>query len=187
MTIEENKLTDISKLEELFKMHYASLCNVSVNIVHDRAAAEDVVQDVFLKIWNKRDKLVINTSLKGYLFRSTINTSLNYIESNKRNVPIQKELAEDIQSTVSKVEDQLVAIELQEKLSQSINMLPPKCKQVFMLSRFEGMKYNEIAEYMGISVKTVENQMSKALKRLRRYLHNYLPSTNPQKGRIQSK
>ena len=187
MSIEENNLTDLSKLEELFKMHYASLCNVSVNIVQDRAAAEDVVQDVFLKIWNKRNDLVINTSLKGYLFRSTINTSLNYIELNKRKVPIQKEISEDVQSAGSKVEDQLVAIELQEKLSQSINLLPPKCKQVFMLSRFEGMKYNEIADYMGISVKTVENQMSKALKRLRHYLHNYLPSSNFIKGRTQPK
>jgi RNA polymerase sigma-70 factor (ECF subfamily) len=112
---------------------------------------------------------------------------LNYIEVQKRNVPIQKELSEDIQSTVSKVEDQLVALELQEKLSQSINLLPPKCKQVFMLSRFDGMKYAEIADYMGISVKTVENQMSKALKRLRRYLHHYLPSNHSEKGKINFK
>ena len=172
---EEENTTNISNLEKLFKGHYKSLCNVAFNIVHDRAAAEDVVQDVFLKIWKKREELSINTSLKGYMFRSTINTALNYIENRKRNFPVYNELNEEMVGGVGKAEDHLLETELKEKLTQSINRLPGKCKQIFILSRFEEMRYAEIAEKLNISIKTVENQMGKALRRLRRYLHAYIP------------
>ena len=172
---EEDNTTNIAHLEKLFKGHYKSLCNVAFNIVNDRAAAEDVVQDVFLKIWKKREELSINTSLKGYMFRSTINTALNHIENRKRNFPFHNEINEEILGGTEKAEDQLMEMELKEKLTQSINRLPVKCKQIFILSRFEGLKYAEIAEKQNISVKTVENQMGKALRRLRRYLHAYIP------------
>ena len=173
---EEDNTTNILHLEKLFKEHYRSLCNVAFNIVNDRAAAEDVVQEVFLKVWKGRKKLQINATLKGYLYKSTVNTALNVLEKNNRSMPVENDKITELLGAQGKTQDSLVQQELEQLIADTINDLPDKCKQVFMMSRFEQLKYAEIAETLGISIKTVENQMGKALSRIRGVLKEYLPN-----------
>jgi len=156
--------------EELFKAHYKFLCNTANKILDDRDAAEDVVQEVFLKYWNKKDELTAIQSLKSYLYRATVNTSLNKLESNKRTSRLED--TETGQSVV--MEDKIHLSQLENRISDAINSLPPKCRVIFVLSRYEGMKYQQIADHLDISVKTVENQMGKALQIMRDKLKSYL-------------
>lgn len=157
--------------EEIFKLHYKGLCRIANKVLNDKAAAEDVVQDVFLKLWVKREDIPVIQSVKSYLYKSTINASLNYLSGRKRTTRLHDwELvrASEAQGIQSK--------ELDSQVDQAINRLPPKCKTIFVLSRQEGMKYQQIADHLGISVKTVENQMGKALQILRERLKPFLSS-----------
>ncbi|MBL4656724.1 MAG: RNA polymerase sigma-70 factor [Flavobacteriales bacterium] len=169
-----NDKTSAAHLEKFFKQHYKALCFAANNILSDYAAAEDVVQDVFVNLLNKEDEIEINSSLKGYIFRSTINASLNYVKKNKNTVPMETEILEVHHYSGDFSEDSLEQLELEESINQAINLLPPKCKAVFLLNRYEDMKYREVAEHLGVSVKTVENQMGKALRRLRNHLKPYI-------------
>lgn len=161
------------QFEEIFNMHYKMLCNAANKILNDKDAAEDVVQDVFLKFWAKRESIDIIQSIKSYLYRATINTSLNYLESNKKIIRLQNtDLSNE--SFIINGGENFNQKELENKIDEAINKLPPKCKVVFVLSRYEGMKYQQIADHLGISIKTVENQMGKALKMLREQLKPFL-------------
>jgi RNA polymerase sigma-70 factor, ECF subfamily len=161
----------INEFEQLFRQHYKLLCNAANKIINDREAAEDVVQEVFVKLWNKRNELGVIQSLKSYLFRATINTALNYLETRKNILPL--EAVGNIESSGG-AGDKVQYNELERKLAEAIEHLPPKCKAIFILSRYEGMKYQQIADHLDISVKTVENQMGKALQMLRERLRPFL-------------
>lgn len=161
----------ILEFEQLFRQHYKLLCNAANKIINDREAAEDVVQEVFVKLWNKRTELTVIQSLKSYLFRATVNTALNYLETRKNIVPL--EAVGNIE-TAAGAGDKVHYNELERKLAEAIEQLPPKCKAIFILSRYEGMKYQQIADHLDISVKTVENQMGKALQVLREKLRPFL-------------
>ena len=163
-----NKLNDI---ESIFKEHHARLCNIANNIVNDRDNAKDIVQDVFYGLWQNRQKVDWNSSLYGYLVRATTNRSINWLEKNNRNSSLDQNNIEPIRNTT---EDIIHANELQEKIKDSIERFPPRCKAIFVLSRYEGMKYTQIAEHLDISIKTVENQMSIALSRLRNDLKAFI-------------
>ena len=163
-----------SHLEDFFQQHYKSLCLAANNIVNDYAAAEDVVQDVFVNLLHKGETIVINSSLKGYILRSTVNTALNYTKKSKTMVPLESEVLEVYHYDGAIGESSLEQLELEESVNQAINLLPPKCKAVFLLNRYEDMKYREVADHLGISIKTVENQMGKALRRLRNHLKPYI-------------
>jgi RNA polymerase sigma-70 factor (ECF subfamily) len=159
----------ISLFEELYKEYYGQLRNLADNIV-GKDQSHDIVQEVFLKIFDKRDSLDKIENRRAYLFKSVINTSLTQLEKNKRfpgfNV-LRSEPA--IQSNTG-----LEQKELEKAISQALDTLPPKCKAIFVLSRFEEMKYSEIAEHLDISINTVENQMAIALKKMRNELGPYL-------------
>lgn len=161
----------VFEFEQLFKQQYRSLCNAANNIINDREAAEDIVQEVFVKLWSKRSELGVIRSLKSYLFRATINTALNYLESRKSIVRLAKIDAVEAPSGAG---DKFHYTELERKLAEALEQLPPKCKAIFVLSRYEGMKYQQIADHLDISVKTVENQMGKALHILREELKPFL-------------
>lgn len=161
------------EFEEIFKMHYKMLCNAANKILNDADTAEDVVQDVFVKFWSKRENMNIIHSVKSYLYRATINTSLNYLESNKKIIRL-KDTEHSSESLTINSGEELSHKELKNKIDEAIDQLPPKCKVIFVLSRNEGMKYQQIADHLGISVKTVENQMGKALKMLRERLKPFL-------------
>ncbi len=156
-----------SEFKAIFDKHYQWLCDYIFKLSGDYDLTEDIVQEVFIDIWNKRTQLTIH-SLKSYLFRSCHNRFLEYLRKNKRN--INRTSLDDIRlETLYELhrEEEDLNSERIERLSRAIEMLPPKCKQAFKLSKFENLKYQEIAEVMGISIKTVEIHLSKALSRLR--------------------
>lgn len=159
-------------IELLFKHYYTPLCRTVNRIVRDTDAAEDLVQDVFMKVWNNRQTLEINFSIKSYLYRSAINSALNYLEKNKKQV--QLEASGFLEPSGNNVEEMLNAAEVQQRVQEATDALPPACKTIFVLSRHENMSYREIADTLNISPKTVENQMGKALKHFRDYLNAYI-------------
>ena len=165
------------KIKKLFNNYHALLCNIANNIVNDRAAAEDIVQDVFMNLWRKRFEVDWTAPMKGYVYRATINGALNWLGKNKRSVSFDEAIGEQTASVSNDVEGKINEKELQIKIKEAIERLPAKCKAIFVLSRYEGLKYRQIAELLEISVKTVENQISIALDRLRQDLDHYLRDT----------
>jgi RNA polymerase sigma-70 factor, ECF subfamily len=158
--------------ESLFREYYAPLCAFSRKYVKDPDECEEIVQSFFLKLWDKRQELEINISVKNYLFSSVRNRCLNYIKHEK----IKQEYTAEILSNTETRNDStnfLMEVDLVEKIDQSIAALPERRREIFVLSREHGLKYREIAEKMGISIKTVETQMGQALKELRENLKEY--------------
>jgi len=172
---EDNKISaglNLQDFKKLYRDHYANLCYFGQKYIRDREASEDIVHDVFVKLWEKRNTIDNDKSVKSYLFQAVNNRCLNYIRDDKKfNKDYDQVLLFDgnaIEST------QIEQEELESKILYTIESLPDRCREVFKLSRIEELKYKEIAEKMGISVKTVEVQMSKALKILRKELKHYL-------------
>ncbi len=159
-------------MEALFREMYPLLCQVVYKVLPQSAAAEDLAQETLLELWRRRDQLDIRLSLRAYLKRTVLNKTLNYIRDN-RLLP-EEDAGKDLPAPETDVLQQMAASELQEKIDQAIDGLPARCRMVFVLSRFEELSNAEIAEKLGISVKTVENQMTKALKQLRETLGPYL-------------
>lgn len=156
--------------ERLFKEFFPPLMAFARKILGDEEEAREVVHQVFINLWEKRAKLDLSTSLKSYLFTSVHNRSLNVIRDRKK---FSSAEVPDVAGEWD-VSAQIESMELEDKMREAIDSLPEKCREVFELNRFEGLKYSEIATQLGISVKTVENQMSKALKILRQQLGKYL-------------
>ena len=159
--------------QQVYFQYYAALFNTANKILNNRQVAEDVVQEVFLKLWEIRHKLRISSSLRSYLTRAVLNTSLNYLKKNKRIVQIDDIAQNNAAQNSDNTESRVAYNEIDKKLNQIISTLPPKCQLVFTLSRFEGMSNQEIADHMGITKKTVENQLNKALSKLREHLRPY--------------
>lgn len=159
-------------IEILFEQYFKLLCLRAIRVVKHQEVAEDLVQELFLEIWNKRETINIKSSFKSYLSRSIVNRSLNWLRANKQ-------IFEDAETGLMHTTDnysisaELQKEELETYINGCIDDLPEKCRQVFVLSRFEQLSYKEIAAKLEISVKTVENQISKALKLLRSRLETY--------------
>jgi RNA polymerase sigma-70 factor, ECF subfamily len=168
------KTLDEATFEQLFKSNFKGLCWYAVKYVKDLDTAKEIVQDAFISLWDKRDNIDLSKSVKSYLSSIIYTRSLNYIRDNKK---FNKELLgfENInqQSGYSQT-DRLIEAELKERIDTAIKELPEKCREIFMLSRFENLKYQQIADKLQISVKTVEAQMSKALQHMRVRLAEYL-------------
>jgi len=156
--------------EKLFREFFAPLMAFSRRILADEDDAREVVHQVFINLWEKREEIDLSTSMKSYLFTSVNNRSLNMIRDRKK---FSSEEMPDLPGEWD-VSAQIESMELEEKIREVIASLPEKCREIFQLNRFEGLKYSEIATQMDISVKTVENQMTKALKILRQELGKYL-------------
>lgn len=165
--------SDDGAIEKIFKQYYSYICSAVYKIIPDPTLTEDLAQDVFYELWRKREKIQITSSLKAYLKRAAINKALNYIRSKKMKFDNDDEAAV-INISVASSENNLQAMELQDIINASIDTLPEKCRIVFMMSRFEEMSYKEIAAELEISIKTVENQISKALKILKKAVNPYL-------------
>jgi len=156
--------------------HYPALFRYAYTMVHDGIMAEEMVHQVFLKILEKKVPLNIHTSLKAYLYRSVNNECLNYIKHQKIKNDFE---VQTIKAMSNKTESPLAKLqyrELEQRLKKAINELPEQCRTIFQMSRFEELKYAEIAKQLDLSVKTVETQMSRALKKLRVQLADYLPA-----------
>jgi len=159
--------------EEIYKAYYPQLCFYCLRYVGDMEDSREIVQGLFLKIWIKRKELKINTSVKSYLYSSVQNYALNYIKQNKiKQRYINNTEYHHVQYTQNghnKMEEE----ELRTLIKNAILKLPKKRREIFELSRFENMKYSQIAAQLTISVKTVEAQMSKSLSYLRQVLKEY--------------
>jgi RNA polymerase sigma-70 factor, ECF subfamily len=169
------KLGDEQAFELLFHKYYVRLCAFANKFLNDPENAGEIVQEVFVKIWEGRDDIDPEESLKAYLFKITQNLSLNKLRRLKvesRYTEIYKLVYLERQEFSAL--DSLLAKELQENIAHAIGKLPAECRKVFELSRTDGLKYREIADTLNISVKTVETQMSKALRSLRIELNDYL-------------
>jgi len=169
------KLGDELAFELLFKKYYTILCSFSNKYLFNYEEAQDVVQDVFLKLWENRDEIDPDESLKAYLFRSTANSSISKLRRRTVKTKYDEILKlVYIENSELSPHDSFLEQELSEYLGLALNKIPPQCRKVFDLSRIEGLKYSEIAEYLKISVKTVESHISKALSILRTELREYL-------------
>lgn len=164
-------------LKDLFQEYYLSVCKTIHRFIRDKSTVEDLAQEVFIRFWEKRQQIEINSSLSAYIRRMAINEALAYLRRNKRFD--DREVTPDIvPGTADSTEAQFLQQELEARVREAVNELPPRCRTVFQLSRYEELTYQEIADQMEISIKTVENQMGKALRilreRLRSYLHLFL-------------
>jgi RNA polymerase sigma-70 factor, Bacteroides expansion family 1 len=163
------------EFERLFKEHFKSLYAYAFTILKNEAQAEETVQNVFYKIWEKKVPDTIQTSLKAYLYKAVYHESLNYLKHRKIKAQYQLHVMHHEKNQTDHATKKIMAKELEERLRAALNALPQQCRTIFQLSRFDGLKYQEIADQLGISIKTVENQMGKALKQLRVKLIDYLP------------
>ncbi|MFN5170346.1 MAG: RNA polymerase sigma-70 factor [Cyclobacteriaceae bacterium] len=160
--------------EMIFRSHYESLCRYAYTFLRDREEAEEVVQGTFINLWDKRGALDIQSSLKSYLFRAVRNSCLNALKHEKiKQQHVAHELAV-MEVSHESVSEAVAAAELEQRIAAAMRALPEQCRLVFQLSRFEELKYQEIADQLDISVKTVENHMGKALRLMREQLSDYL-------------
>ncbi len=169
---------DIAAFEELHKRYYIFLCLVAEHIVRNPGDAEEIVSDVFLKLWNIREKIEITVSIKAYLCKAVRNTALNYLEQNKANNNLTDSLSNSDNRLLAWDGDyplgQLYEKEIISILDHGIETLPEACREIFMLSRDKDLHYSEIASKLGLSVNTIKTQMKIALSRLRENLKDYL-------------
>ncbi len=162
----------ITNFDQLFKDYYPMSVLYARKMVNDLDSAREIAQQVFVKLYEKKDQLTIKTSIKSYIFQATRNTALNYIKQQKTRQFAATHAMSRYETETN--EDTLLTKELEEQILSIIDRLPNKCKQIFTMNRFEGKKNKEIAQELDISIRTVETQISKALKTLRNELPKYL-------------
>jgi len=160
--------------EQLFKTHYKALHAYANLLVRDVDIAEEVVQSLFLKLWEKRSLLEAHTSVKAYLYKCVYHDSLNLLKHEQVKAKYQDFTLHSMNPLQEAASGKVEFSELQKELQLAMQLLPQQCRLIFQMSRFEELKYREIADRLGISVKTVENQMGKALKILRVKLADFL-------------
>jgi RNA polymerase sigma-70 factor, ECF subfamily len=166
---------DINAFEMIFKTYYQPLCSYAYTFLQDKEESEEIVQSTFLSVWEKKETLSIRTAVKPYLYAMVRNACLNVIKHEKVK---QKHAVEEVALSVQgydSVSSTIVSSELELRIHKAMEKLPEQCRLVFKLSRFEELKYSEIADQLNISIKTVENHMGKALKIMREQLKDYLP------------
>ena len=165
---------DDAAFEALFRAEYASLVNFGKRYVHDLTVAEDLVQDVFLALWQLRTRVHPDTAARAYLFRAVRNRALNHLRQTKLRRRVGAELALGARSVEPETGGADVA-RIRTALQQAIDALPTRCRLIFRMSREHALTYAEIAESLNISIKTVETQMGRALRALRESLERYRP------------
>jgi RNA polymerase sigma-70 factor, ECF subfamily len=170
--LEQIKSGDMDAFETLFRKYYAPLFNYAHTFVKQKDDADEVVQDLFFNIWKNKEKLNISSSFKSYVYRAVYNNSIQRIRKQQKSISLNKRHALD--GTTSYLEPDFIQIkELTDTIEKVLQQLPERSRKIFELSRFEGLKYHEIAKKLSISIKTVEANMSKSLKTFRKYLKEY--------------
>jgi RNA polymerase sigma-70 factor (ECF subfamily) len=165
---------DDAAYDAIFRQWYAPLVATTAALLRDRGPAEEVVQDVMLELWRRRESLTLETSLRAYLFQATRNRALNYLRRQRVEARGESTIAAGL-PTPEPADSEVREAELSVAIQAAIAGLPDRCREVFELSRIRGLKYSEIATELGISVKTVEAQMGKALRVMREKLAPWLP------------
>jgi RNA polymerase sigma-70 factor (ECF subfamily) len=153
--------------EILFKSQFSSLCNLAFTLVKNADAAKDIVQQVFIKLWQKQQDLKIHGPVEAYIYRMVINTSLNHIEKEKKYIRLEYQSVQSVELPDETKDNSDAIADREIKVRKAIAELPPQCQTVFSLSRYENLSNKEIAGHLGISVKTVEKHITVALKSLR--------------------
>lgn len=174
-SIEQIRRGDQAVFETVFKTYYPRLCRFLLRMVGSREVAEDLVQDLFLTIWTNRREWRPQASLKAYLYRAARNQAINYLK-HQRVVRDWEEEARDHLGLASLLNEDFQSKQLEAAVQKAIESLPERCRLIFELHRHDGLKYAEIAQVLDLSVKTVETQMGRALKALRKLLVPYLSS-----------
>lgn len=173
---------DENAFEVIFRKHFVPLCNYAIGLIGNKSIAEDITEDCFVKLWQQRNTITIDTSLKAYLYRFVRNRCINFMEhemvqdkylKRKRYILYDKELHEPIYP--DQPDQNLVSCELENEIEKALDTLPEQCRKIFELNRFDGLKYKEIAKKLNISITTVKTQMSRALTKMRLQLKDYLP------------
>jgi RNA polymerase sigma-70 factor, ECF subfamily len=163
---------DYTAFEKLFTGHYHLLRSFCKKLVHVEEVAEELVSEVFFKIWNNRKRIVITSSAKSYLYTAVRNMAFDHLRKEKRSLWVDIENAKELPNEDDDPQKQSEVEELKLQIEFAVASLPKQCRLVFQLSRDHGMKYHEIAELLRLSVKTVETQMGRAFKSLRKSLKN---------------
>jgi RNA polymerase sigma-70 factor (ECF subfamily) len=187
MNLEQELLKSVFKgdkkgFEILFKTYYKRLCAYAVSFVSQNDLAEDLVTDVFLRMWEKKEAISITGSVSSYLFKSVKNSCINYLSREKSRKLMVSENEVNLLDLKMKytISDKyplsdLIGHELEEKIRMEIEKLPDQCREIFYLSRFEELSHKKIADRLGISENTVKVQIYRALIKLRKGLKDYLP------------
>jgi RNA polymerase sigma-70 factor (ECF subfamily) len=166
---------DEKALQQLFELYGDGLLRFSVSIIKKKELAEEVVCDVFFQFWLQRKKASSIENIKAYLFTATKNTTLNYLEKEKR---VRFSSLDDISVTlpIDEIcpETELISVELRNAIEQAIQHLPERCKLIFSLAKIEQFKYKEIAQILGISVKTIDHQLTIAIKKIGETIEQHL-------------
>ena len=171
---------DERAFDSVFRTHYAHLVRVAESMLRESALAEEIAQEVMLELWRRRESLELEQTFAAYLIRSTRNRALNHIRHQR--VVAREAAAAAIEPQASRsAEEELLGVELQQAVREAIDALPEKSREVFRLSREQGLKYAEIASVLEISVKTVEKRMGQALSELRERLAPWLAGGSEQK------
>ena len=165
------KKGDDKAFETIFREYYSALCFYAKKFTLQADIAEEIVQNIFFKLWEMRVELKIHTSLKSYLFKSVHNNSIKYLNSKK----FEEDYRKFNEEIILNKRDYLPDFDLSEKINKSIEELPPQCRKIFILNRYENLKHKEIAKKLGIAEKTVEVQIRRANMALRKKLQEYLP------------
>lgn len=158
--------SDEQAYKELFHYYYPSLYQFALSMVKTGQLAEEIVSDVFIHIWQKRTALARIQNLKLYLFVSTKNTSLNYLRQQKKDMVLPDDYRVQLRSVYFDPEQLLITAEMINRIQQAIHQLPPRCQLIFKLVKEDGLKHREVADLLNLSLKTVENQMTLALRKI---------------------
>lgn len=161
---------DEAAFRELFDRYYTLLTNIANRYVEDVHIAEDIAQDVFIKLWNRRKNLAIHFSFKQYICRAVVNTSINHLRQQKKlDIILSEDTDEEYFTRPNLTDDDQRAEQenLENKLLEAIQRLPERCRLVFTMHKIDGLSHKEVAEELGISTKTIENQITKAMKVLK--------------------
>jgi len=164
---------DQTAFELLFKFYYPGLIIFASNIVLSKDEAEEIVQDFFVRLWDNRQNIKTDSNLKNYFFTSVKNRSINFLKSNEIKRQIIEELEKQMKNELLYNPDVYVDTELQRRLKTAFAKLPPRTAEIFTMSRFRGLTNDEIANDLKLSKRTVETQVSKALKILRKELQGF--------------
>lgn len=172
--IEELRTGNHKAYEMLFTQWYVPLSNYAFSIIRDQDDAKDIVQRTFYKLWEQREQIEIHTSIKSYLYRMVHNNCLNKIKQNKIRTEHDQQIGYEKSYEESNTDKLVLSSELQGKIDDAIESLPPRCREVFKMSRMQQLSYAEIAKEMNITPNTVETQIVKALRLLRIELKEYI-------------
>ncbi len=180
--IESLRKGDEHAFELLFKMYFKKLCVYANNYLYNKEESENIVKDAFVKIWERRSDLLVDSSLSGYLYTTVRNHAINHLQRERRKRAFLRNANEDFEQEYeafySCIEEypvaNLILQDINDRIRKVVNTLPPQCREVFILSRFEMLSHEEISEKTGITVATIKTQIVRALAKLRVELAEYL-------------